>query len=433
MQFIKESARAKHLAVSISMDPQVTVLQADPRRFKQILVNLLTNAVKFTPDGGSVGLIVTGDPRLKQAHFTVWDCGIGIPEEKLELLFKPFSQVDNRLSRRYEGTGLGLALVYHLVEMHGGGISVESEPGAGSRFTVSLNWQEQAPSLMAQAEMTAHRQAIPLEDADIIEDMSDTMLQLRACLSGLGVETSIFPFEKPTVQSVITQDFDLFVLDLGLLINGHEMLAMIKNNPATSTKPMLIVTHSRSSLDRPSLPAGIGYLDAPFTPNEVIKLIRNLSPLGTASLQRKAAIFVEHDQNPQQHPLILIADDRPASIRSLIDDLTAAEYRTVVVSSAMDVNEQAREQNPDLILMNVHMSGMNGIAAIKRIRRNPQLKDTPIIAITTLEIPKDRENCLQAGASAYLRKPVDPKTLCAIIHRHLQVKSLSEEQSINQR
>jgi len=111
---------------------------ADERRLKQILINLLNNAVKFTPNGGQIGLEVSEDSQKQMVCFTVWDTGIGISQKDMQQVFKPFIQLDSHLSRHYQGSGLGLSLVRSLSEMHEGYVSVESEEGKGSRFTVSL-------------------------------------------------------------------------------------------------------------------------------------------------------------------------------------------------------------------------------------------------------------------------------------------------------
>jgi len=137
---IKQAAHEKRLRVSSTLDSAVTTIQADERRLKQILVNLLSNAVKFTPEGGEIGLEVVGDAEKEVVHFTVWDTGIGISPEEMARLFEPFVQLDSSLSRQHEGTGLGLALVSRLAELHGGSVTVESEVGQGSRFVVSLPW-----------------------------------------------------------------------------------------------------------------------------------------------------------------------------------------------------------------------------------------------------------------------------------------------------
>jgi len=141
LRYMEQAAQKKHLTLTSQLDEQVESLQADPRRLKQILVNLLANAIKFTPEGGAAGLEVVGDAERGEARFTVWDTGIGIAPENIAQLFQPFVQLDTGLARRYEGAGLGLALVARLVELHGGRVWVESELGKGSRFSVAIPWQ----------------------------------------------------------------------------------------------------------------------------------------------------------------------------------------------------------------------------------------------------------------------------------------------------
>ena len=152
VQFIKEQAHKKRVKVTTSFDHQVTFIRADERRLKQILVNLLNNAVKFTPEGGAVGLEVTGSSENNTVYFSVWDTGVGIPAEEQSRLFKPFVQLDAGLDRLYEGTGLGLSLVAQMIKLHGGDVHLESAgPGQGARFTVSLPWSDAMISRLANA------------------------------------------------------------------------------------------------------------------------------------------------------------------------------------------------------------------------------------------------------------------------------------------
>ncbi|MCB0191040.1 MAG: hybrid sensor histidine kinase/response regulator [Anaerolineae bacterium] len=143
LRLIKQPAQKKQIKVFSHVDNIANIVQADNRRLKQILSNMLSNAVKFTPENGKIGLEIVGDPEKRMIHFTVWDTGIGISLEQLSQLFKPFVQLDSRLSREYSGTGLGLVLTQRIAEMHGGSVSVESKVGQGSRFTVSLPWHEE--------------------------------------------------------------------------------------------------------------------------------------------------------------------------------------------------------------------------------------------------------------------------------------------------
>ncbi len=172
LRLIRPAAKAKGLDVRARIDPDVRLLRGDSRRLKQMLVNLLGNAVKFTPEGGTIGLDVRGDKARRQVHISVWDTGVGIPAEQRDRLFKPFVQLDSKLSRQYDGTGLGLALANGMAELHGGSIEVESTLDEGSRFDVTLPWDPDAQS-------AAH---IPPEE----DSRDDTGVQPPAAGAPLG-------------------------------------------------------------------------------------------------------------------------------------------------------------------------------------------------------------------------------------------------------
>lgn len=197
--FIKEAARKKHIRVAFIPDPAVKYLEADGRRLKQMLVNLLTNAVKFTPEGGHVELQVTGNIEKRAIHLAVRDTGIGIAPQNLSHLFQPFIQLDSGLNRQYEGTGLGLSLVANMAKLHGGRVTVESKLNEGSTFTIILPWKNFPPSL-------PHADAAPLQDTPaptftsiigfgpiilIAEDDEANILTLSMFLQAKGFRTAI--------------------------------------------------------------------------------------------------------------------------------------------------------------------------------------------------------------------------------------------------
>jgi signal transduction histidine kinase/CheY-like chemotaxis protein/putative methionine-R-sulfoxide reductase with GAF domain len=291
LQFVKEMAAQK--GIQVHTDIQPVVLQADGRRLKQILVNLLSNAVKFTPEGGQVGLEVFVDPEAEQIRFVVWDTGVGIAEEDMVRLFQPFSQLDSSLSRKFEGTGLGLALVRRLTEMHDGGVSVESEVGQGSRFAVSLPWH---PEKGATGRLDPE---------------------------GAEKEQQRLSADPPAAQS--------------------------HTPPAT----------------------------------------------------------------------ILLAEDNEGLISGLVDYLSLSGYRVIVARDGTEAVQRTREDVPDLILMDIHMPGIDGLEAIRRIRA-AIARTVPIIALTALAMPGDRERCLEAGASEYLSKPIRLAKLTGAIELHLR-------------
>jgi signal transduction histidine kinase len=143
LQGITNQAQTKNIKTRFSISPETITLMADEDRLNQILQKLLSNALKFTNEGGSLGIEVLGDPQINEVNITIWDTGIGIHPEDLPRLFQPFVQLDARLARLYNGAGICLVLVKHLVTLHAGRISVESVPDQGSRFTVSLPWKPQ--------------------------------------------------------------------------------------------------------------------------------------------------------------------------------------------------------------------------------------------------------------------------------------------------
>jgi len=151
LRLVQATAQKKRLTVEFTLDPATRILVADGPRLKQVLLNLLSNAVKFTPAGGAIGLTVIGiKGAVSVVQFVVSDTGVGIVQDAIAQLFKPFVQLDSRLSRQYDGTGLGLALVARIVKLHGGHVSVQSEVGQGSRFTVTLPWIEaDTPAMLA--------------------------------------------------------------------------------------------------------------------------------------------------------------------------------------------------------------------------------------------------------------------------------------------
>jgi len=221
------------------------------------------------------------------AHFTVWDTGIGISESDMRKMFQPFVQLDSGLARAYEGTGLGLALVRRLTEMHCGCVSLESEMGKGSRFTVSLPWQESG-------------------------------------LSGTSVAT-VEPVETITLR-----------IDTGY--------------PA---------------------------------------------------------------------PLILLAEDNESNIKSVSDYLQIKGYRVTVARNGAEAIERAKEERPDVVLMDIQMPGMDGLTATRYLRADADFKTVPIIALTALAMTGDKEECLAAGANEYLSKPVSLKNLAKFIEKQL--------------
>ena len=314
LQLVKEAAYQKEIHLSSRVDAALHSLPADERRLKQILVNLLSNAVKFTPEHGSVGIEVAGDTERQTVRFTVADTGIGIAQDDLAKLFQPFVQLDSSLARNYGGTGLGLALVYRMTELHGGSVSVESELGKGSRFTVSLPW----PVVLGPASPT-DTQAIPGTEFHA----SDTGKHLAPQSGGISGGT-----------------------------------------------------------------------------------------------QGEADIRALHNT------LILLAEDNEANITTLADYLQAKGCRLLIARNGREAVAHALAQRPNLVLMDIQMPVLDGLEAIRQLRANPNMHAVPIIALTALAMPGDREHCLAAGADEYMSKPFAIRELLTTMAALLQRRNI---------
>ena len=319
--FVKQQAFKKQIQVNANLPPDLGEMRLDQRRMRQVLINLLTNAVKFTPTGGKITLDVYyealevdfGDrPEHQDSRyicFAITDTGIGISPEDQEKLFQPFVQVDSKLNRKYEGTGLGLALVKQIVELHGGNVSLRSELNHGSCFTVSLPYNFSA----------LHTQEI-----------------------------------SPTHPSVVSEP--------------NQQIHMTENSPE----------------------------------------------------QQVASEF--YDSRVTNSPLILLAEDNEANIMTISSYLEAKAYRVIIAKNGVEAIAIAKEQSPDLILMDIQMPEMDGLEAIAQIRLDPSLIEIPIIALTALAMEGDLDRCLAAGANEYISKPIKLKQLALLIQELLPLQ-----------
>ncbi len=289
LSIVKSQATKKNIQLHLIMPDDHLQVSVDERRIRQVLINLLSNAVKFTPDHGMVTLQVMPQYEEKQLLLHVVDTGIGISPEDQSKLFQAFVQIDSKLSRRYEGTGLGLVLVKQIVEMHGGTVNLTSELGQGSCFTICLPWQ---------------------------------------------------PNERSPEKLVLSAEQTI--------------------NPVTVV-------------------------------------------------------------NSSKKPLILLAEDNESNIETIFEYLEIKGYEILLASNGLEAVKLALAHQPQLILMDIQMPEMDGIEATQTIRQDATVCHIPIIALTALTMPEDREKCLQAGANDYLSKPFRLQDLVGKIQKHILV------------
>jgi PAS domain S-box-containing protein len=425
VRMVRQAAQQKQISVRVALDPQARYVMADARRLKQILVNLLTNAVKFTPAEGSVGLEVQADAMQHALRFTVWDTGIGIAPHQLEQLFQPFVQLDSRLARQYEGTGLGLALVYRMAELHGGSVAVTSHEGIGSRFTVSLPWYIERPATTLRVLEAAPIVATRLPQRALIIEDSPTAAELAARhLAELGIISQTLTYGGDAVSRAREFQPGLILLDLILPdISGWDVLHQLKAAADTRAIPVIIasvVDDETQGLAR----GAAAHLVKPIARADLHRVVEGLfregAPLPAATQPQRAAPSA-------RRPTILLAEDNEANILTVADYLEFAGYHVLVARNGAEALERARETLPALIVMDVQMPGMDGLEAMQHIRRDLRLASIPIIALTALAMPGDQERCLAAGANAYLSKPVGLKELAAMVASQLRRSGESDQ------
>ncbi|MBK8784613.1 MAG: response regulator [Anaerolineales bacterium] len=288
MLFIKQSANKKNITVEYTISEAATMLMADPRRLKQVLINLLNNAVKFTPNKGKVTLEVQEQAEEGLMRFSVTDTGIGIRPEDLPKLFQPFMQLDGGLSRQYEGSGLGLALAKKMVELHGGRIEVQSEPGKGSRFSFTLPWSKSAQSYRSSdpAETVSETYDINLgrlskvrEKILLAEDNETNVLVTRDYLESHGYQVFIARDGKEVLSKAEEVVPDIILMDIHMPdLNGIEATHRLRADPRFATLPIIALTAFAMPGDRERcLEAGMNeYLSKPVKLKDLERMIVRL-------------------------------------------------------------------------------------------------------------------------------------------------------------
>ncbi|MBK6792803.1 MAG: PAS domain S-box protein [Anaerolineales bacterium] len=287
LRMVRESAQKKRLNISLNVDETVKQVRADERRLKQILVNLLSNAVKFTPTGGQIGLDITADPKADTLRFIVWDTGIGIHQKDLHLLFQPFVQLDAGLARGSQGTGLGLVLVSQMARLHGGNVTVESEPQKGSRFIVSIPWlkaggtaplkiigalpRSDAPSMQVLLPNTGGNKTIlVVDDTDSVTQLIHDYLKLH----GYQVVTARDGFEGLARAGEVHPD--LILMDVMMPeMDGLETTRLIRSQLGMKDVPIVAMTALAMAGDRERcLEAGMNeYLSKPVKLGDLLHTI----------------------------------------------------------------------------------------------------------------------------------------------------------------
>ncbi len=405
-----------------------TFLRGDPGRLRQILTNLGGNAIKFTEKGEVVIGVELKEETDDGATllFSVTDTGIGIPEDKQKKIFESFTQADGSTTRKHGGTGLGLSISRRLVELMGGKIGVESQPGKGSRFWFTVTFEKQkefkdvSPSF--PPDIRGMRMLV-VDDNTTNRTILVKMLESFGC-SAEAVESGSTALQALKKAAHKEKLFDLVLLDMQMPeMNGEETLRTIKDDPEIKQVLVVILTSIGERGDAARLQAlgCAGYLLKPVKQSQLFDaIITVLSRQKTAVERKSGRIVTRHTIAEQKRRgiRILLAEDNPMNQKLAVTLLKRAGFLVDAVEDGKMAIEALKRTAYDLILMDVQMPEMNGFDATKVIRESEgDRKHTPIVAMTAHAMKGDRERCLQAGMNGYVSKPIEPQELFDAIEK----------------
>jgi signal transduction histidine kinase/CheY-like chemotaxis protein len=425
-------ADEKGLELLCEIAPQLPDLtRGDPGRLRQILLNLLGNALKFTEEG-EVSLKVVQevfDDGSSQVHFIVSDTGIGIPSAKLKTIFDAFSQADTSTTRQFGGTGLGLSISRRLVEMMGGCLWAESEPGEGSKFhfTVRLRESQDAPR-----DTTAHGSDFGLGGIKVL--IVDDNRTNRRILDGLLKHWSMRPTAVSDGDQALIElesarrsgaAFDLVLTDMHMpRMDGFGLVQNIKEKGDLSTEMIMMLTSGghRGDAARCAELGIAAYLLKPVRQSELREaMIRVLSRKDRGGEKPMLTRYSLLEQRPATQRLnILLAEDNPVNQKLAARLLQKRGHAVTVANNGREALGAIEKTAFDLVMMDVQMPGMDGLEATIELRRREQGRGghMPIVAMTALAMKGDKERCLQVGMDDYLSKPLRPEELDDILDRY---------------
>jgi signal transduction histidine kinase/DNA-binding response OmpR family regulator/HPt (histidine-containing phosphotransfer) domain-containing protein len=417
---MRASEKGVELVYQVTPDVPESVL-ADPLRLRQLLINLVGNAIKFSEQGEICVLIsrAGGDTGESQVQVEVRDRGIGIAPEKLETIFTEFEQADASTAKQFGGTGLGLAICRRLVQLMGGVIWAKSEPGAGSSFYFTL------PLAIAPANHAAPGAgSLPgYRHALVVDDVLANRNLLQGFLEGWGIATACVGSAAEGLlyleqQSLGPAPVDLVLCDLGLPgVNGLELIELVRKRPQYADLKLLLLVQPGQQVDRTSCQElGFPVVYKPVLSFELLKALQIDCNLPESLPRRRGAAHLS--VSPQVAGLrVLLVDDVEVNRELGRAILTKQGHQVALAAQGGAALELLRNGEYDIVFMDVQMPGIDGLETTRLVRRMAGLDRVPIIAMTAYAMQGDRERCLAAGMNDYVSKPVRPDDIANAIAR----------------
>ena len=413
-------AHEKGLELTCLVDSELpAILKGDPGRLRQVLLNLLGNAVKFT-SAGEVNVearVVDSDAHHVVVELEVRDTGIGMEPQTLDRLFEAFAQADASTTRRYGGTGLGLAISRQLVELMGGALTVTSAPGSGSTFTARLPFARSVSG--ATAPTTADLSGLRVL---VVDDNSTNRIVLDRILVGWGCLPDAVDGAEPGLDLLVSaalagRPYDVMLLDLNMPgVDGYELARRATQDPRLAGLRLVMLTSSgqRGEAERAAEAGVAGYLTKPVRSAQLRGVL--LTVLDRSADQTKDVVTTEHPA--VRGSRLLLAEDNPVNQKVAQLTLQRLGYDVDVVSDGAQALAALASGSYDAVLMDCQMPVMDGFAATQELRlREVAGRHTPVIALTASAMASDRERCLEAGMDDYVSKPIRSEDLAVVLQR----------------
>lgn len=402
----------------------------DGVRLKQVLINLLSNAAKFT-EIGEIELKVEVLSNQGQAidevicRFSVRDTGIGIKADKQEKIFTAFAQEDGTTTKKYGGTGLGLTISNKLLAMMGGRLQLDSIPGKGSTFYFDLSVKAEQGLPTAWGNTNAIRKLLVVDDNEHNRTILQNMLML------FSIDCDLAGSGASALDLIATKDYDAVLMDYHMpQMDGLETIGRIRQNRSSEKLPIILLT---SSADDATVTTASGLLGIkhrvikPVKLNDVALCLSRLFEDGVPVTEQPIPFSAPQPLN--QESLILIAEDNPANMFLAKTMVTRVmpHAKIIEAKNGVEAANLYRENDPDLVFMDIQMPEMNGYDASRAIRHLAQGKAVPIIALTAGNVKGEKERCLAAGMSDFIAKPFVEDTIRQVLNKYLNltVKSVS--------
>ena len=429
MDILTVKAFEKNLEMICYVEPGMpSQFNADPVRIRQVLVNLLGNAIKFTTEGEILvsltkagGIYRKNDRQYLDIELAVKDTGIGISKEKLAKIFESFTQADSSTTRKYGGTGLGLTISKSIAELMLGNLSVKSESGMGSTFTLHL------PLEVVNAHpQVSSKHKLPLRNVLIVDDNETNCWQVQQIFNYFRVDAEIANNAKDAIQMIgkarkAGMPFELIITDYHMPeIDGVHLIKEIRNKGIELPAILMLSSLEKNLLQHEAEKTGL--FQTITKPVKLYELYGTLCSLYVSGKESsKATTAVPVIKKFGGSTLVMVVEDDPINMMLITEVLRKMGFEILKAENGRTALDILPHHQPELIFMDVNMPELDGFATTRLIRQMPEPhRSVPIIALTADAMPGDKQRCMEAGMNSYISKPFRLEEIESVLKNKLQ-------------